>query len=568
MTDKNINWAELSEIEKIKTDSNYLRGTLEESLANSVTDAIALDDRQVSKFHGIYQQFDRDTERERKKQKLEPDYSFLIRVRVPGGLVNADQWLQMDRISDEYANGTLKLTTRQAFQFHGVLKGNLKPSIQSINQSLLDTIAACGDVNRNVMASPHPYSSNVFNQVQEYANKVSDHLTPRTPAYYEIWLDKKKVAEGSAGEVEPLYGPVYLPRKFKIGFTIPPFNDTDVFTQDIGFIAIENNGVLEGFNIVVGGGMGTTFGDAETYPRLGTVLGFAKAENTVDVAEKIVLVQKEQGNRKVRKNARLKYTIDRLGIDKFKDLLHEKLGYELEEERTYTLIRNGDKFGWHQTVNKEWYLGLFIEGGRVKDEENIKLKTALREIAELKISDFRLSGNQNLILGKIKESDKSKVNQILKKYGLFPQAISGTRANSIACVALNTCSLAFAEAERYLPNLIDKIENGLSEFGLYKDEIVIRMTGCANGCGRPYVAEIGFIGKGPGRYNLYLGGNFNGTRLNNLYRENVNEDEILTELRPLLKDYSETREDGETFGDFIIRKKYVDEIVKGQDFKH
>lgn len=568
MSDKNINWAELSEVEKLKTESNYLRGTLVESLADPITGAIAPDDRQISKFHGIYQQFDRDTERERKKTKLEPDYSFLIRVRVPGGVVNAEQWLQMDEISDEYANSTLKLTTRQAFQFHGVLKGNLKPSIQAINQALLDTIAACGDVNRNVMASPHPYSSNVFDQVQTYANKVSDHLTPRTPAYYEIWLDKKKVVEGSAGEVEPLYGPVYLPRKFKIGFTIPPFNDTDVFTQDIGFIAIENNGELEGFNVVAGGGMGTTFGEPSTYPRLGTVLGFVKADDTVDVAEKIVLVQKEQGNRKIRKNARLKYTIDRLGVEKFKQLLHEKLGYELDAERPYTLIRNGDKFGWHQTANGDWYLGLFIEGGRVLNTEKRKIKSALREIASLNISDFRLSGNQNLILGKIKSENKKVIHEILKKHGSLPNEISGTRANSIACVALNTCSLAFAEAERYLPSLVDKVESSLKDFGLYKDEIVMRMTGCANGCGRPYVAEIGFIGKAPGRYNLYLGGNFNGTRINNLYRENVNEEEILTELRPLLKDYSENRSEGEKFGDFTIRKSYVTEIGDPKDFKH
>ena len=568
MSDKNINWAELSEVEKLKTDSNYLRGTLVESLADPITGAIAPDDRQISKFHGIYQQFDRDTERTRKKTKLEPDYSFLIRVRVPGGVVNADQWLQMDSISDEYANGTLKLTTRQAFQFHGVLKGSLKPSIQAINKALLDTIAACGDVNRNVMASPHPYSSNVFEQVQEYANKVSDHLTPRTPAYYEIWLDQKKVVEGSAGEVEPLYGPVYLPRKFKIGFTIPPFNDTDVFTQDIGFIAIENNGVLEGFNVVAGGGMGTTFGEPTTYPRLGTVLGFVKTENTVDVAEKIVLVQKEQGNRKIRKNARLKYTIDRLGVDKFKNLVHEKLGYELEPERSYALIRNGDKFGWHQTANGDWYLGLFIEGGRVKNNGNIQIKSALHEIAKLNISDFRLSGNQNLILGKIKSENKKIINEVLKKYDSLPSAISGTRSNSIACVALNTCSLAFAEAERYLPSLIDKVENSLNDFGLFKEEIVIRMTGCANGCGRPYVAEIGFIGKAPGRYNLYLGGNFNGTRLNNLYRENLNEEEILTELRPILEDYATNRNEGEYFGDFVIRKAYVAEIVNPKDFKH
>jgi len=564
----NINWAELSEVERIKKESNYLRGTLENSLNDPLTGAIAPDDRQLSKFHGIYQQFDRDNERERQKAKLEPDYSFLIRVRVPGGFVNAKQWLQMDEISDEFANGTLKLTTRQAFQFHGVLKGDLKPSIQSLNTALLDTIAACGDVNRNVMASPHPYNSEVFDQVQLLASQVSDHLTPRSPAYYEMWLDQKKVLEGNAGEVEPLYGPVYLPRKFKIGFTTPPFNDTDVFTQDLGFIAIENEGVLEGFNVVIGGGMGTTFGDSATYPRLGNVFGFVKKEHVVDVAEKVVLLQKELGNRKLRKNARLKYTIDRVGKEQFLELLNNKLGYSLEPERTYAIVRNGDKFGWQKGKDNKWYLGLFIEGGRVKDFEKTNLKTALRDIALLDISDFRLTGNQNLVLGGITEENKTKVNQILKKYNLISTLISGTRSNSIACVALNTCGLAFAEAERYLPSLIDKIELLLAEYSLFKDEIVIRMTGCANGCGRPYVAEIGFIGKAPGRYNFYLGGNFIGTRLNNLYKENVNEKEILEALRPIFKDYAENRQKAEGFGDFVIRKEYVKEIINPKDFKH
>ncbi|RUT73455.1 NADPH-dependent assimilatory sulfite reductase hemoprotein subunit [Ancylomarina longa] len=564
----NINWAELSEVERIKSESNYLHGRLKESLANRLTDAIAVDDRQISKFHGIYQQFDRDTERDRKRRRLEPDYSFLIRVRVPGGIVNADQWLQMNQISEEYANGTIKLTTRQAFQFHGVLKGNLKPSMKAINKALLDTIAACGDVNRNVMASPHPYSSSVFDQVQELAGKLSDHLTPRTPAYYEIWLDQKKVAHASTGEVEPLYGPVYLPRKFKIGFTIPPFNDIDVFTQDLGFIAIENNGKLEGFNVAIGGGMGTTFGEISTYPRLGNVIGFIQTDKVIDFAEKIVLLQKELGNRKERKNARLKYTIDQLGLENFKQLLINRLGYQPEPERAYTLVRNSDKFGWHLAKDKHWYLGLFIEGGRIKNQDNSLLKSALKEIANLHISDFRLTGNQNLVLGKIKEHDKTKINQILKNNGLLPQSISGARTNSIACVALNTCSLAFAEAERYLPSLMNKLEVSLSEFGLFRDEIVIRMTGCPNGCGRPYVAEIGFIGKGPGRYNLYLGGNFEGTRLNRLYRENMNEEEILESLTPLFQDYSEHRNNGESFGDFVIRKDYVAPILNPKDFKH
>lgn len=568
MAEKNIDWEKLSEVEQIKYKSDYLKGTLQEGLENELSDAIAADDCQVSKFHGIYLQYDRDTASERKRAKLEPDYSFLVRVRVPGGIVSAEQWLSLDKISDEHANGTLKLTTRQAFQFHGVIKRNLKPTIKQINQSLLDTIAACGDVNRNVMASPHPFQSNIFDQVQNKAKELSSSLTPSIPAYYEIWLDKTPVAKGYAKEVEPIYGATYLPRKFKIGFAIPPYNDTDVYTQDIGFVAIEENKKLAGFNVVIGGGMGSTFGDSTTYPKLGDVIGFVSPDKLIETAKQIVLLQKEHGNRQNRKNARLKYTIDRLGLDNFTEMLATKQGYELEQPRQFSFSRNGDKFGWTKASDNKWYLTLFVEGGRVRDTSLQPLKSALAQIAKLNISDFRLTGNQNLILGNVSQSNKSKINSILKEHKLFPSIISGIRANSIACVALNTCVLAFAEAERYLPSLIDKIEELLKEYGLLKDEIVIRMTGCPNGCGRPYVAEIGFIGKAPGSYNLYLGGSFNGDRLNALYKENIDEQQILAELKPLFKDYSENRENNERFGDFAIRKNYVPEMNNPKLFKH
>ena len=561
-----IDWSVLSELEKLKYESNYLRGTLVESLADPVTGAIADGDTQLSKFHGIYQQFDRDLEKERKRQKLEPAFSFLIRVRLPGGVATPAQWLQMDRLADSHANGTLKLTTRQAFQLHGVMKKNLKPTIQGINAALMDTIAACGDVNRNVMSHANPAESELHAQVYKLAGDLSAHLTPQTTAYHEIWLDEKRVA-GSKQDVEPIYGDRYLPRKFKIGVAIPPYNDVDLFSQDLGFIAIEEKGQIIGYNVSVGGGMGSTFGIPEAYPRLADVIGFCTPEQAIDVAEKVVLVQKDNGNRQNRKQARLKYTIDRKGLDWFKAELNKYLGYDLQEAKLYVFTRNGDRYGWKKGTDGKWSLNLFVEGGRVKDTDALQLKTALREVAEqVNVAQFILTGNQNLVIGNTLEKDK--VNRILKKYGVWPLQLSGLRQNTIACVALNTCGLAFAEAERYLPTMVSKIETILDEYGLLKQEIVIRMTGCPNGCGRPYLAEIAFVGKSMGHYNFYLGGNFNGTRLNTLYKETLSEEEILAELRPIIADYAENRNEGEGFGDFVIRKEYVTETKQGKDFKH
>jgi len=562
-----INWAELSEVEKLKYDSNYLRGTLVESLANPITGSIAPGDTQISKFHGMYQQFDRDLEKERKRQKLEPAYSFLIRVRVPGGVVTPKQWLQMDSLSDQYANHTLKLTTRQAFQLHGVIKTNLKKTIQGMNAALMDTIAACGDVNRNVMCHPNPAESELHAEVYDTARRISEHLLPSTRAYHEIWLDEKLVAD-SKKDVEPIYGDRYLPRKFKIAVAIPPYNDSDIFSQDLGFIAIVENSQIIGYNVIVGGGMGTTFGMPETYPRLAEIIGFCLPEKVLEVAEKVVLVQRDNGNRQNRKLSRLKYTIDNHGIAWFKSEVEKLLGYAFQEPKPYAFTRNGDRMGWTKGADSNWSLTLFVEGGRVADRGDFKLKSALREVAKKVDGQFILTGNQNLVIANVSADGKKKVAEILKKYGVLPGEISGLRKNSIACVALNTCGLAFAEAERYLPSLITKIESILDQHGLFQDEIVIRMTGCPNGCGRPYLAEIGFVGKSEGHYNLYLGGNFNGTRLNTLYKETLTEDEILAELNPIIADYAQNRTDGEKFGDFVIRKKYVNATLKGSDFKH
>ena len=562
-----INWELLSELEKIKYDSNYLRGTLVESLADPITGSIAFADTQISKFHGMYQQFDRDIEKERKRQKLEPAYSFLIRVRIPGGVVTPKQWLQMDDLSEQYANHTLKLTTRQAFQLHGVIKTDLKKTIQGMNAVLLDTIAACGDVNRNVMCHPNPAESELHAEVSDTARRISEHLLPSTRAYHEILLDEKLITD-SKSEVEPIYGDRYLPRKFKITVAIPPYNDSDIFSQDLGFIAIVENSRIIGYNVVVGGGMGTTFGMPETYPRLAEVIGFCLPEQVVDVAEKVVLVQRDNGNRQNRKLSRMKYTIDNFGLDWFKNEVEKYLGFAFQEPKPYSFTRNGDRLGWKKGSDSKWSLTLFVEGGRVVDKNGLNLKSALREIAQKIEGKFILTGNQNLILASVSESEKKNIQVILKKNGVLPGELSGLRQNSIACVALNTCGLAFAEAERYLPSLITKIETILNQHGLIKEEIVIRMTGCPNGCGRPYLAEIGFVGKSEGHYNLYLGGNFNGTRLNTLYKETLTEDEILAELEPIIASYAQDRFDGEKFGDFVIRKQYVKETLQGKDFKH
>jgi sulfite reductase (NADPH) hemoprotein beta-component len=556
----------LSEVEGIKERSNFLRGTLVESLADETTGAIAADDTTVIKFHGTYQQFDRELESERKRQKLEPLYSFMIRVRLPGGVSTSTQWSAMNALSDKYGNSTMKLTTRQTFQLHGIFKRNLKATIKEMNDALMDTIAACGDVNRNVMSHPNPNQSPVHAEVYETACRISKHLLPKTTAYHEIWLDKKLVAGGQKDE-EPIYGKTYLPRKFKIALVIPPNNDSDVFANDLGFIAIVENNKLVGYNVAVGGGMGMTFGNNATYPRLATVIGYISKDKVVDVAEKIVLVQRDFGNRYDRKVSRFKYTMDAIGIDKFNHELYSRTGYRLEPARPFKFESNGDQFGWGKGFDGKWSLTLFIEGGRIVDLQGYKLKTALNEIAKISDGDFRLTGNQNLIIANVSENKKAEIEKILIDNGVqFDKKLTALRQNSIACVALNTCSLAFAEAERYLPKLINKLDEIIIANGLEKEPIVIRMTGCPNGCGRPYLGEIGFVGKAPGRYNLYLGAGFTGDRLNKLYKENLNEQQILDELQPIIKDFAQNKNSGERFGDFVIRKNYVKPTLEGKDF--
>ncbi|WP_438349711.1 assimilatory sulfite reductase (NADPH) hemoprotein subunit [Paenibacillus sp. FA6] len=558
-----------SDVEDIKIRSLYLRGELEEALKDGITGSMSEDENRLMKFHGSYMQDDRDLRNERQRQKLEAAYQFMVRIRAPGGVLTSAQWLEMDRIAREYTTGSIRITTRQAIQFHGILKWNLKKSIRTINDALLTTLAACGDVNRNIMCNPNPYQSEVHAEVYEWATKVSDHLSPRTNAYHEIWLDGEKVVDTDKNEeeIEPIYGKVYLPRKFKIGVAVPPNNDVDVFSQDLGLIAIYEEGKLKGFNVAVGGGMGMTYGDTQTYPQLARVIGFCTPEQIIDVAEKTVMIQRDYGNRSVRKYARFKYTIDRYGIEWFVNELQDRLGWKLEGARPYEFKHNGDRYGWIKGTNGKWYLTLYIQSGRIEDQENYPLMTGLREIAKIHTGDFRLSPNQNLVIGNVTSQKKRKIEALIEEYGLTDGLhYSALRRSSISCVALPTCGMAMAEAERYLPSLLDKIEPILAEVGLSEEEINIRITGCPNGCARPALGEIAFMGKGPGKYNMYLGAGFAGERLNKMYRENIGEEEILSILNPMFHQFAKERQNGEHFGDFVVRVGHVKAVQSGTDF--
>lgn len=558
-----------SDVERIKEESHYLAGTLAESMLDPLSAGIPEDDNRLMKFHGSYLQDNRDLRNERQKQKLEPAYGFMLRVRAPGGVVTPQQWLVLEDLAENYGNGALKLTTRQSFQMHGILKWNMKKTIQEINQILLNTLAACGDVNRNVMCNPNPDQSELHGEVFEYAKTLSDYLLPRTRAYHEIFLDEEKVAgtPDLEEEIEPIYGPTYLPRKFKIAIAVPPSNDIDVFSQDLGFIAIVEDGKLAGFNVAIGGGMGMTHGDQATYPQIAKVIGFCTPDKMVEVAEKTITIQRDYGNRSVRKNARFKYTIDRLGLENIKEELEDRLGWKLEDAKPYHFDHNGDRYGWVQGVQGKWHFTLFVQNGRVDDFADYRLKSGLREIAKIHDGDFRLTANQNLIIANVSSENKQQINELIEQYGLTDgKYVTALRRSSMACVALPTCGLAMAESERYLPSLIDKIEEIIDENGLRNEEITIRMTGCPNGCARPALAEIAFMGKGPGKYNMYLGAAFDGSRLNKMYRENIGEDEILKELQVLLARYAKEREEGEHFGDFTIRAGIIKATTDGTNF--
>jgi sulfite reductase (NADPH) hemoprotein beta-component len=554
---------QLSRNERIKEASNYLRGTLAEGLRQHVTGAITEDDAQLVKFHGMYLQDDRDLRAERTRKKMEKAFAFMLRVRVPGGVLSTTQWLALDRLARDYGNETVRLTTRQSVQLHGVIKSNLKPTLQVLDSTLLSTIAACGDVNRNVMCNPNPYQSRAHAAALDLARAISDHLTPRTPAYREIWLDGERIVGGEEEVIEPVYGKTYLPRKFKTVVAVPPANDVDVFAHDLGFIAIlDKNGDVEGWNVTVGGGMGMTHGEPDT----ADVMGFCATRNALAVAEAVVTVQRDWGDRANRKHARLKYTIEDRGLYAFRTEVESRAKVKLAAAKPFAFTSTGDRYGWSQSEDGQAHLTLFIGNGRVRDAgPGAQQLSALRQIAELHQGDFRLTANQNLIVANVSPQARAAIEQIAADNALLAPR-SGLRRNSMACVALPTCGLALAESERYLPDLLDALDERLAGHGLSSDDIVIRMTGCPNGCARPYLAEIGLVGKGPGRYNLYLGAAFDGSRLSKLYAEDLDHAAIIQRLDPLFAAYAAERKSGERFGEFVIRAGFVARTFSGRDF--
>lgn len=547
-----------SPVEKIKKESHGLRGSIVPNIKEPITGSVSEDTVQLVKFHGMYLQDDRDRREARAEKKLERLYSFMIRLRLPGGILTPEQWIALHHIAGEHSTGVIKITTRQTLQLHGVYKSHVKPTLQAFNAVKLDSIATCGDINRNVTAAAHPQASPLHEKIHGYANKISTMLMPKTRAYYEIWLDEEKLGE-RISEEDPLYQERYLPRKFKIGIAIPPNNDVDVLTNDLGLIAIIEKKELKGFNIAVGGGLSATHGNEQTYPRLASVLGFVSIadgeENLMKAIYEVLTVQRDFGNRSDRKLARVKYTIDRMGVDGYREELEKRIGFKLEPAKPFEFTDRKDYYGWNKNHQGLWYYTLFVEHGRITDDVNAATKTALYEIAKTGKAMFRFTGNQNITVGDVQAKNKKEIDAILEKFNVkkFTDTSSAIRKNSIACVAFNTCPLALAEAQRYLPSLVTKLEPILEKYKLGEDEIIIRMTGCPNGCGRSPAAEIGFVGTSYGHYNLHLGGDRIGTRLNTKFRDSLNEEQIIAELDSLFSNYSKQRKGKETLGDFAHR---------------
>lgn len=548
----------LSTVEGVKLRSQYLRGTLVEGLGDPVTGSISEDDNTLLKFHGAYQQDDRDLRLERQKQKLEPAYQFMVRARLPGGICTTAQWLALDELARSHANGTLRLTSRQTFQFHGVLKHRLRETIEGINRMLLTTLATCGDVNRNVMCHPNPHRSGAHAEVHGICARLSEHLLPRTRAYHEIWLGDEQVAGTPRADHEPLYGERYLPRKFKITVAVPPSNDVDVFAHDLGFIAIVHGQALVGFNVTIGGGMGMTHGDTTTYPRLADVLGFCNPDQVTEVAEAVIALQRDAGDRSERRHARFKYTVERLGVDGVRMELEHRLGWALAAPRPFRFTHTGDRLGWDRDSDGYSGFTIHVPSGRVADSPERRLMSGLRTIAETHAGDLRLTPNQNVIVCRIPADRRTQIADIIDEYRLdSADTHTAMHRGAMSCVAFPTCGLAMAESERFLPDLLSELDQVLRELGLQERSITLRMTGCPNGCVRPYLAEIGLVGKSPNRYNLYLGGSHTGERPNRLYREAVPADALCHVLRPVLERYAREARANEPFGDFVVRSGYV-----------
>lgn len=548
----------LADAERLKKQSNYLRGTIKEDLEEGLTGGFSGDNFLLIRFHGMYQQDDRDIRAERAEQKLEPRHAMMLRCRLPGGIITPTQWLAIDKFASEKTlYGSIRLTNRQTFQFHGILKKNVKPTHQMLHEVGLDALATANDVNRNVLCTSNPVESELHQEAYEWAKKLSEHLLPRTRAYAEIWWDQEKIA---TTDEEPILGETYLPRKFKTTVVIPPHNDVDLHANDLNFIAVAEQGKLVGFNLLVGGGLSIEHGNKATYARTASEFGYFPLEKILDVAEAVVTTQRDWGNRTDRKNAKTKYTLERVGVETFKAEVEKRAGVTFEPIRPYEFTTRGDRIGWIKGIDHKWHLTLFIENGRLLDYPGRPLKSGIAEIAKIHQGDFRLTANQNLIVAGVPESEKAKIEAIAREHGLM-ENVSAQRENSMACVAFPTCPLAMAEAERFLPAFVTKVEAIMHGHGVGDEHIVLRVTGCPNGCGRAMLAELGLVGKAPGRYNLHLGGNRIGTRIPRMYRENINESEILATIDELVGRWAKERHAAEDFGDFVIRAGIVAPVL-------
>ena len=562
MSDKNpgplVVEGKLTDAERLKKESHFLRGTITDDLSDGLTGGFRGDNFLLIRFHGMYQQDDRDIRASRAAQKLEPRHAMMLRCRLPGGIITPQQWLAIDRFAtDKTLYGSIRLTNRQTFQFHGILKKNVKPAHQMLHEAGLDALATANDVNRNVLCTSNPVESELHQEAYEWAKRLSEHLLPRTRAYAEIWWDQEKVA---TTDEEPILGETYLPRKFKTTVVIPPNNDVDLHANDMNFVAVAENGKLAGFNLLLGGGLSIDHGNKATYARTATEIGFLPLDKTLDVATAVVTTQRDWGNRTDRKNAKTKYTLERVGVDVFKAEVEKRAGITFEPVRPYEFTTRGDRFGWIKGIDNQWHLTLFIENGRLLDYPGRSLKTGIAEIAKIHQGDFRLTANQNLIVAGVAGSQKQIIEDLAREHGLM-ESVSVQRENSMACVAFPTCPLAMAEAERFLPAFVDEVETILSRHGVGDEHIVLRVTGCPNGCGRALLAEIGLVGKAPGRYNLHLGGNRIGTRIPRMYRENINQQEILSVLDELIGRWATERQAEEGFGDYVIRAGIIRPVL-------
>jgi sulfite reductase (NADPH) hemoprotein beta-component len=542
--------------EDLKEGNPLLTGTIAQALADGTKDCFTHDDYEFLKFHGIYQQDDRD------KRKTGKQYIFMVRTKFPGGTLTAEQYLECDRLATEYANKTLRITTRQDFQFHGVLKANLRRTLKELNDALVTTLGACGDLERNIMAPPTPATSPLVDRVLEQARRLSDTLLPRTPAYHRIWVEGQELdltESANQGFSDPLYLKQYLPRKFKTAFAIPPLNDIDIFTNDLGFVVIADGERLAGYNLLAGGGLGMSHGNAQTFPRLADVIGFLTPEHLEAVALAVITIHRDFGDRTNRRHARLKYVIAERGVEWFRAEVEQRAGVKLQPARLFQFTKQGDLLGWHRQTNGNYFLGVFVENGRVKDADGYRLKTGLRAVVERFRTEVRLTPSQNLLFVNVRPEEREPITTLLAEHGVsVDNPFSPTRLASMACPALPTCGLSLAESERVLPDILTRLEQLQAELGLQREEIVIRMTGCPNGCARPYLAEIGFVGRAPNKYQLYLGGNEGSTRLNRLWKDNVKNEDLVNELRPLLTRFAQERKPGERFGDFCARTVWAE----------